>query len=152
MCCSMNYDSYDITGNRNFSAPSEAYETTTVNAISHWSKGCYVAHNCIIYSFAWSLSHWTVEYSELIRVGALFIIISLAPNVWHMINIHYLMNEQMNPLSSSRGPSCVFFTLYLASHCCSEDRNHAEDTQRSVDSALSTRRGLAVNVHKPCPL
>lgn len=43
--------------------------------------------------------HWTVEYSGLIRVGALFIIISLAPNVWHMINIHYLMNEQMNPLS-----------------------------------------------------
>lgn len=38
-----------------------------------------------------------LEYRELIRIGALFTIITLAPNIWHMVNIRYLLNEQMNP-------------------------------------------------------
>lgn len=38
-----------------------------------------------------------LEYRELIRVGALFTTISLAPNVWHVVNTQYLLNEQMNP-------------------------------------------------------
>lgn len=69
-----------------------------------------ITTQCPVYSFACCLSPPDTEYSELRRAGASFTIISLAPDAWHMVNTQYLLNERMNLLSWSGGPSYVFIT------------------------------------------